>query len=107
MKKLREIAACIAVEAPKYPNRIDYADSTARAEFVFGTFKVSCPACHESVRDMAERIAKGFKRKTQYPSQPMSMRPSRAELAAIMSRIENDDDITHEGALPWVGEISA
>src|SRR5579859_5406042 len=100
--KLREMGARIALEAAKYPTKIEYELAQTkvildeRAEFVFGTFKVSCLGYQEAVRDMAAKIARGFRRTTQHPARPMSMSVSREELAAIQRRIADDRDITVE-----------
>jgi|SRR5579859_7478108 len=99
--KVREMGARIAAEAPKFPTEAEYEAAVRngapeRAEFTFGTFKVSCWGHHEAVRAMAARIAKGFRRTTQPPSRPMSMSVSRGELAAIQRRIADDRNITVE-----------
>src|SRR5579859_7288403 len=100
--KLREMGARIALEAAKYPTKIEYELAQTkvildeRAEFIFGTFKVSCLGYQEAVRDLAEKIAKGFRRDTQPAARPMYMSVSRIELAAIAARIAADADITVE-----------
>jgi len=63
--KPREMAARIAAEAPHYPVKVDFdrRRDTERTKFSFGTFKVSCLAYQEAVRDMAAKLAKGYHRK--------------------------------------------